>query len=653
MSLRLVVLLLVSLLSLDATVAQTELNCLADSERVSLYEALQSEAYAALDRRIDQLESIKSPEEIAAYQQRLRSEFVKRLGGFPDRGPLNSQTIKTIDANGYRIEKVIFESRPQHHITANFYVPRGDGPFPGVVVSSGHSRTAKTADYNQRFGIMLARCGIAALCFDPIGQGERSQILNDRGENQISGTTTEHFLVGLGSILVGRNTATYRVHDAMRAIDYLVARPEIDASRIGMTGCSGGGTLTSYTMAIDDRVACAAPACYLTNFRRLIETIGPQDAEQNIFGQIAWGMDQTDYVLIRAPKPTLISSTTQDFFDVSGSWETFRQAKQIYGRLGFPERVDLVEVEGKHGVTPQNLATIAHWMQRWLLDRDEPVRAIELEVRNGDDLLCTERGQVLLLPNELSVFDLNAREAERLAVARADHWRSASPEQRRKQVADRIGLRNTDSKSILRNVSQQQLDDYQIEAVVLRTETATPLPMHWYKPKRPSSRDLYLCLHDGGKRGAAELAVSLVRQGHNAITVDLRGQGETASGESSAPLGDWKTFYLAYLLEQSIVGIRTQDVLAITQHLAETMHDGNIHLIAQGQSGLVALHAAAVSPERFADVELKQTPKDWTSDVGTHEPASHLDHTVHGALEDYDLPDLVSLIGEDKVRYAE
>ncbi|MFM7837278.1 MAG: alpha/beta hydrolase family protein, partial [Planctomycetaceae bacterium] len=170
--------------------------------------------------------------------------------------------------------------------TANLYLPAASGPVPAVVVSSGHSRTAKTADYNQRFALQMVRLGMAALCFDPIGQGERSQILNEQHGPEHEGTTTEHFLVGVGSILVGRNTATYRLHDAMRAVDYVCSRPEIDPQRIGFTGCSGGGTMTSYIMALDERIVCAAPACYITTFRRLIETIGPQDAEQNIFGQV-------------------------------------------------------------------------------------------------------------------------------------------------------------------------------------------------------------------------------------------------------------------------------------------------------------------------------------------------------------------------------
>ena len=316
---------------------------------------------------------------------------------------------------------MIFESQPNHHVTANLYVPDGEGPFPGVIVASGHSRTAKTADYNQRFGIILAKHGIAALCYDPIGQGERSQMLNADGKPLHDGTVTEHFLVGTGSILVGKNTATYRIWDAMRAIDYLQSRNEIDPKRIGMTGCSGGGTLTSYVMALDERVACAAPACYLTTFTRLLETIGPQDAEQNIFGQIALGIDHPDYVFLRAPKPTLISSTTSDFFDISGSWDTFRQSKAIYTRMGFPERVDLVEAEGTHGVQPENLAAIAQWMQRWLIGKDAPVKVIpfsEFDIRSEAELLCTEHGQVLRLPGERSVFDLNAEREAKLAIQR-------------------------------------------------------------------------------------------------------------------------------------------------------------------------------------------------------------------------------------------
>ncbi|MEO8496010.1 MAG: acetylxylan esterase, partial [Planctomycetota bacterium] len=545
-----------------------ELTCLPESERAaaSLYSHLQREAYAALDRRDEAYEQLKTPEQIQAYQQRLRAFFVQQLGGFPERTPLNAKTVRTIKADGYRIELVIYESQPRHHVTANLYIPDGAGPFPGVVVSSGHSRTGKTADYNQRFGIMMAKHGMAALCFDPIGQGERSQILDDTGNPKFPGTTTEHFLMGVGSTLVGRNTATYRVWDGMRSIDYLVSRPEIDPARIGYTGCSGGGTLTSYVMALDERVTCAAPACYLTTFCRLIETIGPQDAEQNIFGQIAFGLDHPDYILMRAPRPTLISATTGDFFDYQGTWDNYRQAKRIYGRLGYPERVDLVEIEGSHGVQPQNLATIAHWMKRWLLNRDEAVAVAELKTLPPEGLLCTPAGQVLLLADERSVFDLNAEREGQLAVRRKGLWEAESPEAMREKVRERIGVRPIAELKPpkFEDAGRIQRDEHHIDRLILRTDSGVPLPGLTFHPKSPQD-DAYLYLHDSGKLGDSGPdgpIEKLVNDGYAVVSIDLRGQGETATGTRDELLTDWKTYYLAYLLGKPLLGLRVEDALA-------------------------------------------------------------------------------------------
>ena len=643
-----------------AAVAE-DLTCLAENERqqAALYSHWQQEAYAALDRRREVYEKLETPEQIAAYQQRLREFFVLQLGGFPERTPLNARTVGTIKADGYRIEKVIYDSQPQHRITANFYVPDGDGPFPGVLVSSGHSRTAKTADYNQRFGIMMAKTGMAALCFDPIGQGERSQILNSEGQNQLSGTTTEHFLVGVGSILVGRSTARYRVWDAMRSIDYLASRPEIDAQRIGMTGCSGGGTLTSFTMALDDRVKCAAPSCYLTTFRHLIETIGPQDAEQNVFGQIAFGMDHPDYVLMRAPRPTLISSTTGDYFSIEGAWDNYRQAKRVYTRLGLPERVDLVEAEGKHGVRPQALATIAHWMQRWLLDRDEPVTAEEPATRPPSELLCTESGQVLTLAGERSVFDLNAAHAADLAKQRKQLWDAESPAAMTARIRKLLGVRANDKLPAPKWEDKGRVpgEQYHIDKLVLRTDSGIPLPGLTFHPPSPDD-DAYLYLHDDGKlgdSGPGGRIEELVNDGYAVVSIDLRGQGETGSGKRDAVLSDWKTYYLGYLLGKSLMGKRVEDALAAGNFVAYYQKKKDdprrVHLVGVGQAGIVALHAAALNPKLFASVTLRDTPRDWTSVVGQSIPAGQLDSTVHGALEVYDLPDLVRLAGEEKVRY--
>ncbi|MDG1895580.1 MAG: acetylxylan esterase [Fuerstiella sp.] len=642
-------------------VSAKDTTVLTEDQRASggLYSHLQQQAYAALDRRSEAYEQLKTREQIHVYQKKLRAFFIKQLGGLPERTPLNARTVRTIKADGYRIENVIFDSQLNHHITANLYLPDAASAVPGVVVSSGHSRTAKTAEYNQRFGIMMARQGMAALCFDPIGQGERSQILNADDQPKYQGTTTEHFMVGVGSILVGRNTARYRVWDAMRAIDYLASRPEVDSDRIGFTGCSGGGTLTSYVMALDDRVACAAPACYLTTFRHLIETVGPQDAEQNIFGQVAFGLDHPDYVLMRAPRPTLISSSTGDYFSIAGAWENYRQAKRVYARLGFPERVDLVEVEGKHGVHPQNLATIAHWMKRWLLDNDEPVSAVELTTRPPAELLCLESGQVLTLPNERSVFDLNAEYESELAKKRNELWKTTSHEKMADEIRKLVGVRpNSELQPPqFKDVGRLQRDHYHIDKLVLRTDSDVLLPGLTFHPPVPVD-DAYLYLHDDGKLGDSHAdgpIEKLIDEGYAVVTVDLSGQGETAFGKRDPLLTDWKTSFLSYLLGKPLLGIRVEDALAAGDFVAyyQKKRDAprKVHLVGVGQAGIVALHAAALNPDLFTTVTLRNTPRSWASIVRQNVPSGQLDSTVHGALSVYDLPDLVRLAGEDKVRF--
>eukprot|EP00913_Durusdinium_trenchii_P010869 g10198.t1 len=325
----------------DLTVLPSKVDGRSAKGMLSRY--LKQQAYAAISRRRVAYESLKSPEQVAAYQKRMRAAFVDHLGGFPERTPLNAKTVGTLDGQGYRIEKLIYESQPRHYVTALLYLPKTKPPYPAVLVPCGHSQSGKAAQ--QRICILLARYGIAALSYDPIGQAERIQLLDKAGKARF-GMTTEHTLLGAGSIPLGRNTATFRIFDGMRSIDYLCERKDIIGTKIGVTGCSGGGTLTSYLMALDERVACAAPSCYITSWRKLIDTIGPQDAEQNIHAQLAFGMDHADYLMMRAPKPTLILASTRDFFNIDGTWDTYRQAKRIYTRQSGdqPVKIKLIAI---------------------------------------------------------------------------------------------------------------------------------------------------------------------------------------------------------------------------------------------------------------------------------------------------------------------
>src|SRR5262245_8660371 len=381
---------------------------------------LLAECQKHFDARRAAVAKLKTPADVRARQKALRDKLLEALGGFPERTPLNARVTGTLKGDGYTVEKVIYESRPGHHVTANFYLPKGKGPFPGVLMPIGHSSNGKAADYVQRGCILLAKNGIAALAYDPIGQGERRQLFDDSGKPAVPGSTTEHTLVGVGALLVGSNTATYRIWDGIRSLDYLAGRPEVDPKKLGCTGCSGGGTLTSYLMALDDRIVAAAPSCYITSLERLFATIGPQDAEQNITGQVALGIEHADYLSLRAPRPTLICAATADFFDIQGTWATFREAKQVYGVLGHPERVDLVEFNTTHGYPKPQREAVVRFMRRWLLGKDDAPTEGEFPIARDADLQCTRTGQVLEDFKGRSTFDLNAERERELARRRPE-----------------------------------------------------------------------------------------------------------------------------------------------------------------------------------------------------------------------------------------
>src|SRR5262249_8601603 len=154
----------------------------------------------------------------------------------------NAKVTGTVEREGYRIEKVVFESRPNYLVTGNLYVPTGRKfPLPGVVGVCGHSLNGKAADAYQAFAQNLGRLGYVCFIFDPVGQGERFQFLTDALKSRYNGGVAEHIQMGNVQTLIGEFIGTWFVWDGMRALDYLLTRPEVDPQHLGITGNSGGG----------------------------------------------------------------------------------------------------------------------------------------------------------------------------------------------------------------------------------------------------------------------------------------------------------------------------------------------------------------------------------------------------------------------------
>jgi dienelactone hydrolase len=626
---------------------------------------LMRRAYEAFDRRAAEYEKPKTPDDVAAYQERMRRLFLDALGGLPERTPLSPQVVAREDRDGYRMEKIIFESRPGHFVTGNLYLPQSEPPYPGVLVPCGHSANGKASAAYQRASILLALGGMAAFCYDPIDQGERYQLLDENGKPVIGGTTA-HSVVGVGCALLGTNTATFRVWDGIRAIDYLAGRPEVDAERIGCTGNSGGGTLTSYLMALDERIVAAAPNCYVTSFKRLLETIGPQDAEQNIFGQIAFGMDHADYVMMRAPRPTLVATVTRDFFDIEGSWHSFREAKRLYTRLGHSERVEMIEDDATHGFTgPLRVAT-ARWMRRWLLEIDDAITEPEIAAAPDAELLCTPGGQVMLLDGARSTYDINRQQAAELAAARRKLWQEADRTKALDEVRRVSGIRRLAElpEPKVERMGTTERPGCRIEKLILRPEEGVVLPALAFLPEKHNGQAV-LYLHAEGKAadaGEGGPIDELVRKGHLVLAVDLRGLGETAlppargGGLAGYVGGDWKNLYTAYLLGTSYLAMRAEDVLVAARFLQsyEAGEKPNaVHLWAIDRCGPPALHAAALEPGLFARATFHRCLASWESVIDQPLARNQFANVVHGALRVYDLPDLLGTLPGETVTWSE
>ncbi len=645
-----------------------ELRVLPASERPNgevrmLRDHLRPLVHATLDQRLEAYEELKTSEQIRVYQQRLRAEFVRSLGGFPERTPLRPRIVGRLEGDGFRAEKLIYESRPGFHVTAALYLPETEPPYPGVLLPCGHSENGKAAELYQRAAILMARNGLAVLCYDPIGQGERKQILQEGAMRSETAKgrfrpTVEHNLAGVAPILLGQNLATYRIWDGIRSIDYLAGRDDVDESRIGCTGNSGGGLMTAYLMALDPRIVAAASSCFITTTRRKNDDPGPGDAEQNIFAQTAYGMDHADYILMRAPKPTLILSATRDFVPIAGAWETFRQAKRLYTRLGVPERVDLVEADEKHGFSLHLRTGACRWMRRWLLNQVDEVTESDFDVFSDRQLQCTPRGQVLLLEGARSVFQLYRAEEAKLRRDRERPWRQMNEEGRRARVRKTAGIRPVSEipPPAVQEVGKVQRTGYRIDRLILKSGAGFPLPALRFVPEN-SPGEWTLLLDGRGKQteaGSGGVIESLVRGGHPVLAVDLTGLGETEStawrydpeyiGNNSAE------YFIAYMLGRSLVGMRAEDVLACARYLSAPGEDAKgVNLVAVGRAGVAALHAAAVEPQLFRRVEIRDSIDSWRRVVETDLTVDQLENTVHGALRWYDLEDLARLAGPDRV----
>lgn len=601
-------------------------------------------------------ETRTDPDAIRAHYAGVRAKMIAAIGGLPERTPLNPRITGVLHRTGFKVEKIIFESRPQFYVTANLYLPdpgKYAVPVPGVLVPCGHYMPAKAHDEYQSMGALLALNGMAALVYDPIEQGERLQSVDAEGKSRYWGTSA-HTLDDIQAIPLGQSIARQFIWDGMRALDYLQSRPEIDPDRIGVTGNSGGGTQTSQLFALDDRIKAAAPSCYISHLdSQLHNSVG--DGEQHLFGQLAIGADHPDLLLMHAPTPVKLLAATHDFFKIEDTWETFRYVKRTYTRLGRSEAADILENDAGHNYNRTQREAAARWMARWLRDENRAITEPDLTHFTEAELRCTPHGQVMLMPGARSIRDLFREDADRIAKQRKHTWSAMDAAERRAAVRRIADFRQLSviPEAKWSSVWKTPGAGYQMEAFrVTVADGAVSIPALWVEPDTPSAKSAIVFASDEGfsiESGSNGRLARLAEEGRRVLAIDVRGLGETKQnnqeGMTAAVGRDYWDFYTAYSLGKTIVGMRAEDLLIAVREASRRAGGTPVELVAIGSVGVPALHAAFCEPQAIGHVSVEGTLASWDSVVRAESTFGQLMNTVHGALTTYDLPDLVAALG--------
>ena len=615
-----------------------------------LFRRLNERAFELLDERDREIATIKTA---AGWEQRRR--YVRRalnelLGPWPRKTPLNADVRGVLERDRYRVEKLVYESQPGLHVTAALYIPNDTTkPKPGILYIPGHADNGFRAGHYQNACLNLVHKGFVVLAYDPIGQGERQQEIDPATGAQLVNHRElpfykKHSYVGNQLFLSGVSISRYFIWDAIRGIDYLISRPEVDGSRIGVTGNSGGGNLSVYTAAIDDRVTVSVPSCYVTSYRRMLEINGVQDAEQNVYHALKRGIEHADWLLARAPNPTLLLTTTHDFFPIQGARETEAAVRRIYKSMGEPDHFGRAEDDHGHGYTRKNNeASYAFLMKH--LGVEGSAAEEKYPGLSAEQLQVTESGQVVTQFGAETVFSLNRTESERLLVrlgkARARDRFVERAVEKAKELSGYRGITAPDD-AIFRGGFPR--DGYRIEKFALDGGPNSVIPLLLATPNGEGPFPAVVYLHPDGKTAGIApggTVEKLTREGFAVVAADVIDTGETAARigrQNDTNAG----YYEGALIGSSVVGLQAEDIVRVVAWLQgnSKVRADRIGLAATGTIGPAALHAAAFSPE-IRWLALDGAPATYASVVMNQMYKVPSTAMVAGALSAYDLPDLV------------
>jgi cephalosporin-C deacetylase-like acetyl esterase len=621
-------------------------------------------AQDAYSRRNEAISKLTTPAAIQSRQSWVRETFWKLTGGMPERTPLQTRKVGTFERAGYRVEKIVYQSRPGLYVPANLYLPAsGKPPYPGVLFQMGHSLNGKAAEPYQRCCQGLARLGYVVLAFDPMGQGERTYYPRPGGTlTRLNSADTEHTLPGRQMLLVGDTATRFQVWDAVRSLDVLAAHPMVDPKRLASTGQSGGGTLTMLLVAVDDRLAAAAVSCGNTENFACADFNPPgstDDAEQDFIASGAVAFDRWDLLYPMAPKPLLVLASARDYFGtyspryLSSGREEFEKLRKVYAALGAQDRIAWDETPAPHALAYFLRTRIYAWFERWLHDRpDRDVPEPEVAPEKDETLWMGATGNVVRDFSSKTPLTL-VRERVRIPEKAPDL----------REVARLIAAETPRDPKAL-EIARVPSEACDIAAIEVETVPRVYAPAWFFAPRKSDpSKPALLMLEPGGRSarwGEGGLCHQLAARGVAVCAADLRGIGDASPEASRGNLhfalshaGEESYAWASLILGKPLIGQRVTDIVALVRAMGslDAMSGRRIVVAALGTMTVPALFAAALEP-RIDRLYLAGGLVSFESLLDFEEYRHSTANFVPGILNVCDLPALAAAVSPRRIVLA-
>src|SRR5438552_77058 len=512
----------------------------AEAPVITPYLKYQTEiAWQQDDLRRKSWEGIRTEQDLLRIQKEIRANLLSMLGGLPvQKTPLNPLIMGKIQMDGFHIEKVIFESLPGVYVSALVYLPDDESKkHPGILVAAGHSSSGKA--YYQALCQRLVQRGYVVITWDPIGQGERSQFWDaKKSKSRYNLICAEHAVLGNLAYLAGTNLARWEIWDGIRALDYLLTRPEVDPKRINITGTSGGGFQAATIAALDPRIKVAAPSCYITAlpmrvYNRIFKD-PDSDPEQDLYGMILNGVDHPGLLLLMYPRPVFVAAAVLDFFPIEGTHKTVREVSDLYAKFAHSDRISMREGYHDHQYSIENQEAAFAFLDHF---NGLPAKKVLPPVKELDEktLQCTRTGQVMLdYDNARSLMDLVRdyyveHQPKSSLTLKQLYYSKLYPNINAWSVAQYQDSIPGREEIRWESMGTSQSGDVTIDRYLLRHSRYLELPLLYIHRAGKVRRPLLLWLGENGKATAQDWpnVTKYLDAGYDIISIDPRGLGET------------------------------------------------------------------------------------------------------------------------------